>query len=52
MHPQIYSRISFLIKAHTNKQDEHSLGNDLADKLATDALKFENGNDGILKYFQ
>jgi len=40
------------IKAHTNKNDEHSLGNDKADKLATNALKFENTNEGILKYFK
>ena len=45
----------FHIKAHTNLQDEHSVGNAKADELATDALKtkFENENEngGILKYF-
>ena len=41
------------IKAHTNLEDEHSLGNAIADQLANDALdKFENENIGILKYFQ
>ena len=41
------------IKAHTNLEDEHSLGNAIADQLANDALdKFEKSNKGILKYFQ
>jgi ribonuclease HI len=41
------------IKAHTNLNDEHSLGNAIADQLANDALdKFEKNNKGILKYFQ
>jgi ribonuclease HI len=41
------------IKAHTNLNDEHSLGNAIADQLANDALdKFEKDNKGILKYFQ
>ena len=40
------------IKAHTGNNDEHSIGNSIADKLATDALKFEIVNKGILKYFQ
>ena len=40
------------IKAHTGNNDEHSIGNSIADKLATDALKFEKKNEGILKYFQ
>ena len=41
------------IKAHTNLEDEHSLGNAIADQLANDALdKFEKDNKGILKYFQ
>jgi len=41
------------IKAHTNLEDEHSLGNAIADQLANDALdKFEKNNIGILKYFQ
>ena len=41
------------IKAHTNLQDEHSLGNAIADQLANDALdKFEKENIGIMKYFQ
>ena len=26
------------IKAHTGKQDEHSLGNEMADKLANEAI--------------
>ena len=30
----------FHIKAHTNKQDEHSCGNRIADQLATNALKY------------
>ena len=41
------------VKAHTNLDDEHSLGNAIADQLANDALdKFENNNIGIMKYFQ
>ena len=41
------------IKAHTNLDDEHSLGNAIADQLANDALdKFDKGDKGILKYFQ
>ena len=41
------------IKAHTNLNDEHSLGNAVADQLANDALdKFEIKDKGILKYFQ
>ena len=41
------------IKAHTNLDDEHSLGNAIADQLATDALdKFDKEDKGILKYFQ
>ena len=28
------------VKAHTNKQDEHSCGNRIADQLATNALKY------------
>ena len=47
-----YPVFLYHIKAHTNKQDEHSLGNEQADKLATAALKFENENEGILKYFK
>lgn len=31
----------FHIKAHTNKKDEHSCGNRIADQLATNALKFK-----------
>ena len=43
----------YYIKAHTDLEDEHSLGNAIADQLATDALdKFEKENIGILKYFQ
>ena len=41
------------IKAHTNLDDEHSLGNAIADQLANDALdKFDTVDKGILKYFQ
>ena len=41
------------IKAHTGKNDEHSLGNAVADQLATDALnKFDNKTENIAKYFQ
>ena len=41
------------VKAHTGLDDEHSLGNAIADQLANDALdKFEKSNKGILKYFQ
>tara|TARA_Y100001973_G_C5105550_1_gene284925 strand:+ start:321 stop:905 length:585 start_codon:yes stop_codon:yes gene_type:complete len=41
------------VKAHTGNDDEHSLGNAIADQLANDALdKFEKNNKGILKYFQ
>ena len=33
--------------------DEHSLGNAVADQFANEALdKFEKNNTGILKYFQ
>jgi len=40
------------VRSHTNLNDEHSLGNAIADQLANDALdKFENNNIGILKYF-
>ena len=44
----------FHIKAHTNLKDEHSIGNAMADKLATYALqnKFEIGGGNILKYFE
>ena len=48
INPKIYH-----IKEHTNLEDEHSLGNAIADQLANDALdKFEKNNIGILKYFQ
>ena len=41
------------VRSHTNLDDEHSLGNAIADQFANDALdKFENNNIGILKYFQ
>ena len=41
------------VKAHTGLDDEHSLGNAIADQLANDALdKFDKNNQGILKYFQ
>jgi len=41
------------IKAHTGNDDEHSLGNAVADQLATNALKkFENKTEDIAKYFQ
>ena len=41
------------VRSHTGNTDEHSLGNEKADKLATDALdKFENKTEDILKYFQ
>ena len=41
------------IKAHTGNDDEHSLGNAVADQLATDALnKFDNKTENIAKYFQ
>ena len=40
------------VRSHTNLDDEHSLGNAIADQFANDALdKFENNNIGILKYF-
>ena len=35
-----YKNLEFLhIEAHTNKQDEHSIGNHYADLLATNSLK-------------
>ena len=41
------------IKAHTGLQDEDSIGNEIADKLATEALnKFELKPNDIRKYFQ
>ena len=40
------------IRAHTGLNDEHSLGNEKADQLATFALKFENKPNDILKYFK
>ena len=40
------------IRAHTGLNDEHSLGNDNADQLATFALKFENKPNDITKYFK
>ena len=41
------------VRSHTGNTDEHSLGNDKADKLATGALKkFENKTEDISKYFQ
>ena len=41
------------VRSHTGNTDEHSLGNEKADKLATDALnKFENKTGDISKYFQ
>ena len=40
------------IKAHTGNDDEHSLGNAVADQLATDALKkFENKTEDISNTF-
>jgi len=40
------------VRSHTGNTDEHSLGNEIADKLATDVLnKFENKTGDILKYF-
>ena len=40
------------IKAHTGLNDEHSIGNSIADKLATDALKkFEKPKVDIRKFF-
>lgn len=40
------------VKAHTCLDDEHSLGNALADQFANEALdKYEKNNIGILKYF-
>ena len=43
----------FHIKAHTNLQDVHSIGNAKADELATDALKkkFDTNIKDISKYF-
>ena len=40
------------IKAHTGFQDEDSIGNSIADELATKALKFENKTNDIKKYFK
>ena len=41
------------VRSHTNLDDEHSLGNAIADQFANEALdKFEKNNIGILKYFQ
>ena len=40
------------IKAHTGFNDEHSIGNSIADRLATDALKkFDNKPMDIRKFF-
>ena len=42
----------FHIRAHTDNTDEHSLGNAIADKLATNAFnKFENKTEDISKHF-
>ena len=41
------------IKAHTGLQDDDSIGNEMADKLATEALnKFELKPNDIRKYFK
>ena len=41
------------IKAHTGFNDEHSIGNSIADRLATDALKkFDKPRIDIRKFFQ
>ena len=40
------------IKAHTGFQDEDSIGNSIADELATKALKFENKTGDIRNYFK
>ena len=40
------------IKAHTGFQDEDSIGNSIADELATKALKFENKTNDIRNYFK
>ena len=40
------------IKSHTGFSDEHSIGNSIADRLAADALKFDNKPMDIRKFFQ
>ena len=40
------------IKAHTGYQDEDSIGNSIADELASKALKFENKTGDIRNYFK
>jgi ribonuclease HI len=40
------------IKAHTGLNDEDSIGNQKADELATNALKFENKIGDIRNYFK
>ena len=43
-----YPVFLYHIKAHTNKQDEHSLGNEKADKLAQEvATKAKDVNNNI-----
>ena len=52
LYSEIKPNISY-VRAHTNLNDEHSLGNAVADQFANEALdKFEKNNTGILKYFQ
>jgi len=51
----LYSKLNVTlihIRAHTGLNDEHSLGNEKADQLATFALKFENKPNDITKYFK
>ena len=52
-----FNKTSFIyIKAHTGLNDEHSMGNSVADELASNALKFElkskTKTNDILNYYQ
>ena len=42
-----YNIVLLKIRSHTDKKDEHSLGNQIADKLATEGSHFENKKNNI-----
>ena len=43
---RIYNIVLLKVRAHTDKKDKHSLGNEIADKLANDGALGKNKNEG------
>ena len=46
-----YNIVLLKVRAHTDKKDKHSMGNEIADKLANDGALGKNKNEGDNEYY-